>query len=218
MTDMDLTRLRAVLDETLERGEERLPAEPRLSEQLGVSRGRLRTLLKRLEDEGAIWRHVGKGTFIGPRHTIDIPTSATSFSVDDILRARVVLEPQLAAQAAIHATPDNISAMKACLEEMKSVDSLLHWKRLDEKLHRTIAQATHNVLLLTLYDTLRAQMKFTLDRRIEQIFGAEPGPKEDTDSQHECVVEAIESHDPVGAETRMREHLLSLRGKLFGLR
>ncbi|QGP80483.1 GntR family transcriptional regulator [Sphingobium sp. CAP-1] len=62
MAEADLTRLRTFIDDTLERGEQRLPPEPRLSEELGVLRGQLRTLLKKLEDEGAIWRNVGKGT------------------------------------------------------------------------------------------------------------------------------------------------------------
>ena len=95
---------------------------------------------------------------------------------------------------------------------------MLHWKRLDERLHRAIAQATHNNLLLTLYDTLRSQMKVTLDSRIDQVFGSEPGPKEDTDGEHAEVVEAIRRHDPGAAERMMREHLFKLRGKLFGLR
>jgi len=218
VTDTDLARLRTFLDETSQRGEERLPSEPRLSEVLGVSRGRLRTLLKKLEDDGAIWRHVGKGTFVGPRQLVDGPVPSISFSVDDILHARTVFEPQLAAEAAVHATVEDIAQMEACLEEMKVVGSLLQWKRLDERLHRLIAQATHNVLLLTLYDTLRAQMKFTLDRRIEQVFGAEPGPKDDTNSEHQQIIHAIRDHDPVAAETSMRQHLRSVRGKLFGLR
>ncbi|MBJ7442717.1 MAG: FadR family transcriptional regulator [Sphingobium sp.] len=218
MTDSDLGRLRALLDHTIERGEARLPPEPRLSETLGVSRGRLRTLLKKLEDEGAIWRHVGKGTFVGPRQMIETPQLSASFSVDDILQARTLLEPQLAAQAAIHATPEDLALMQACLKDMDQSESLLSWKRLDERLHRIIAQASHNMLLLLLYDTLRAQIRMTLDRRIEQVFGGEVGPKEDTDEQHRAVVDAIERHDPVAAETCMRTHLVSLRGKLFGLR
>jgi DNA-binding FadR family transcriptional regulator len=218
VTDTDLARLRTFLDETAQRGEERLPSEPRLSEVLGVSRGRLRTLLKKLEDDGEIWRHVGKGTFVGPRQLVDGSVLSMSFSVDDILHARTVFEPQLAAEAAVHATVEDIAQMEACLEEMKIVGSLLQWKRLDERLHRLIAQATHNVLLLTLYDTLRAQMKFTLDRRIEQVFGAEPGPKDDTNSEHQLIIHAIRDHDPVAAEASMRQHLRSVRGKLFGLR
>jgi len=216
--DGDLMRLRALLDEAVEQGEARLPPEPRLSERLGVTRGRLRTLLKKLEDEGAIWRHVGKGTFVGPRTLTDPAPAALSFSVDDVLQARTVLEPQLAGLAAIHATPDDLAAMDACLAQMRHVPSLRQWKRHDEQLHRLIAQATGNSLLLTLYDTLRAQMRLTLDRRIDQVFGSESGPQEDSDGEHLRVVEAIRSHDPGQAETAMRTHLLALRGKLFGLR
>lgn len=218
MTVSDLARLRSLVDETTERGEDRLPPEPRLCVALGVSRARLRTLLKKLEDEGAIWRHVGKGTFVGPRQLVEAPAFAASFSVDDILDARMVLEPQLAAQAAIHATQEDLRALSACLDEMTAAASLLQWKRLDDRLHRTIAQATHNVLLLTMYDTLRAQMKYTLDRRIEQVFGAEKGPKDDTQAQHEILVDAISGHDPASAESAMRDHLRSVRSKLFGLR
>jgi DNA-binding FadR family transcriptional regulator len=218
LLDDDLARLRELLDDTAARGDERLPPEPRLSEELGVSRGRLRTLLRKLESEGAIWRHVGKGTFIGPRKLIDTPAVAAAFSMDDILQARIVLEPQLAAEAAMHSTPDDIAAMDACLAEMTLAGSMLQWKRLDERLHRIIAQSTHNALLLMLYDTLRAQMKLSLDRRIDQVFGAEPGPKENTDDEHRAVVDAIREHDPLAAETAMRNHLRLLRGKLFGLR
>ena len=218
MIETDLSSLKTYLDQTAERGEDRLPSEPKLSEALGISRGRLRTLLKRLEAEGAIWRHVGKGTFVGPRKLVEQNPVSTSFSVDDILQARMALEPQLAAQAAIHSTPSDVLEMDTCIAEMKLAPSMLHWKRLDERLHRAIAQATRNNLLLLLYDTLRMQMKYTLDRRIDQIFGAEPGPKEDTDSEHALVVDAIRQHDPASAELLMREHLMKLRGKLFGLR
>lgn len=216
--DEDLARLRKLLDETAARGEERLPPEPRLSEVLNVSRGRLRTILRRLEEEGAIWRHVGKGTFIGPRQMVEVRDFAASFSVGDILGARLILEPQMAAEAAIRATDEDLATMGACLADMVAPPSFLHWKRLDERLHREIAKATHNVLLLLLYDTLRAQMKPTLDRRLEQVFGAAPGPKADTDAHHRGVVDAIRQHDPVAAERAMRDHLLGVRGYLFGLR
>lgn len=214
----ELERLRALLDDTAARGERRLPPEPRLSEDLGITRGRLRTLLRHLEHEGEIWRHVGKGTFIGPREAAGTPAVSASFSVGDIFDARIAFEPQLAAAAALNATSEDIAAMDACLAEMRTPVTFLHWKRLDERLHREIAKATHNVLMLTLYDTLRAQTKVTLDRRLEHVFGSEVGPKADTDNEHDLVVEAIRSHDPSGAEAAMRAHLRGVRDKLFGLR
>jgi len=214
----DLVRLRSFIEEAAFGGNAQLPPEPKLAELLDVSRGRLRTLLKKLEDEGTIWRHVGKGTFVGPRE-LD-PASPKWFegiSLGDIMDARRVLEPQLAAQAAINARPTDIAALDRCMAEMEGVSSYLQWKRLDERLHRLIAEATHNSLLLLLYDTLRAQVRSGLDTRLQEVFGHENAPKDTTD-QHNAIVLAIKSGNPDRAEAEMREHLAHVRARLFGLR
>jgi GntR family transcriptional regulator len=44
---------------------ERLPPEQELSAQLGISRGTLRTALRRLEESGEIVRRQGSGTYVG---------------------------------------------------------------------------------------------------------------------------------------------------------
>ncbi|WP_016747493.1 FadR/GntR family transcriptional regulator [Rhizorhabdus wittichii] len=218
-TDKDAMGLRSLIDRLEEGGERRLPPEPRLSAALGVSRSRLRTLLKQLEDEGAIWRHVGKGTFIGPRQaavTLDDAGLARAISVDDIFSARLLLEPRLAAQAAIHANAQDIDNLKDCLAEMSGATSFVQWKRLDDRLHRTIAEATHNPLLLILYDTLRSQMKLGIDARVQEVFGQLAQPRRSTDVEHEGVVAAILAHAPERAEQAMRDHIASVRQNLFG--
>jgi DNA-binding FadR family transcriptional regulator len=215
--DEDAARLRAFVEDAARNGVERLPPEPKLSLLLGVSRGRLRTLLKRAEEEGQIWRHVGKGTFLGQR---DMATGLAPIpvSMDDIMDARMVLEPQLAAQAAIHATRDDVAALEACHGEMLAGPSMTEWKRLDARLHRTLAEATHNDLLLMLYDTLRAHGRALLDARIERVLNAELAPRESTHGEHGAMIDAIRQHDPELAENSMRAHLVSVRAKLFGLR
>lgn len=214
----DLSRLRTFIHASLESGERRLPPEPKLSETLGVSRGKLRTLLKRVEGEGLIWRHVGKGTFVGPRELAADRSAPLPVSVNNLMDARLVLEPQLAAQAAIHSTGADIAELENCLAEMTAAQSLAAWKQLDERLHRTIAQATHNLVLLLLYDTLRGEVRGYLDSRIEAVFGAEPAPKQETNNEHRILVDAIKSHDPGRAEACMRGHLLAVRTTLFGIR
>lgn len=218
--DDDLTRLRQYVEERMARGGDlRLPPEPKLGEALGVSRGRLRTVLKRLEDEGLIWRHVGKGTFVGTRQvTPEDDRWTSSISVDDLMEARLVLEPQLAAQAAVHATPTDVQAMEQCLVEMTGTGPFMPWKRLDERLHRIIAEATHNHLLLMLYDTMRTQLRVNLDTRMGEVFDGIAGPRRDTEGEHRLLVDAIRAHNPTKAEALMREHLRSVRTKLFGLR
>ncbi|WP_439891152.1 FadR/GntR family transcriptional regulator [Ralstonia sp. 25C] len=219
MIEDDVKRLREYVESVAKGSDLRLPPEPKLSELLGVSRGRLRTMLKYLEDEGLIWRHVGKGTFAGPRDApADEQSVAASVSVDDIMNARLILEPQLAAQAAVHATPADIATMDACLAQMAETTSFPQWKRLDERLHRTIAQASHNGLLVMLYDMLRSQVKLSLDGRVEAVYGEAGSPKATTDREHVRVTDAIRVHDPFRAEQAMRDHLLSVRVHLFGLR
>src|SRR5918997_1327466 len=44
---------------------ERLPPEQELSAHLGISRGTLRTALRRLEESGEIVRRQGSGTYVG---------------------------------------------------------------------------------------------------------------------------------------------------------
>jgi DNA-binding FadR family transcriptional regulator len=218
--DDDVSRLRDYIEARAgAENDLRLPPEPKLCETVGMSRGRLRTVLKRLESEGLIWRHIGKGTFIGPRQVrADDASLSAAISMDDLLDARLVLEPQLAAQAAVHATPTDITAMEQCLSEMETSEPFMHWKRLDERLHRTIAEATHNALLLMLYDTMRSQMRVNIDSRIEAVYSPMTGPRQDTDDEHHQLVDAIRTHNPDRAEQAMRAHLRSVRTRLFGQR
>jgi GntR family transcriptional regulator len=57
--------LRRWLSTGRHRSGERLPPEQELSDQLGISRGTLRTALGRLEARGEIVRRQGSGTFVG---------------------------------------------------------------------------------------------------------------------------------------------------------
>lgn len=215
----DEQRLRDFVEAAANSGDAKLPPEPHLSEIIGVSRGRLRTLLKRVEADGLIWRHVGKGTFAGTRGTgTGLATLGDSISVDEVIQARLLLEPQLAAEAAIHAKPADIHAMETCLREMREAPTFLQWRRYDEKLHRTVAEATHNALLLMLFDALRAQVKRTLEVRMEHVFGELSGPVSATEAEHADFVEAIRLHDPERAALKMREHIRSVRQALFGIR
>ena len=107
--------------------------------------------------------------------------------------------------------------MEKCLTEMETAASYAQWKRLDERLHRLIATATRNPLLLLLHDTLRGQGRSGLDTRLNAVFGQETAPSA-TNRQHEAIVAAIRSGDPESAENAMREHLTSVREQLFGLR
>lgn len=215
--ETELSSLRQLISAIQEKGDSRLPPEPKLAEQLGVSRGRLRTLLKKVEEEGLIWRHVGKGTFVGPRKLdVDLSQWTEGVSVMESMGARLTFEPGMAVQAALHAKPADISAMGRCLDAMKQSQSYLDWKRHDAEFHAAIAKATHNSLVELLYELLNEQVSKVLEGRLKNIY-VNRLPDEKTYHQHEAILQAIASHDPDEASRVMREHLVDVRTSLFGL-
>ena len=62
-----LIQLRAYLAQQRLPVNSRLPPERELCRALGVTRTAVRNALATLEAEGQLWRHVGKGTFVGTR-------------------------------------------------------------------------------------------------------------------------------------------------------
>lgn len=217
----DIDRLKLLISDAESSGESKLPPEPRLSEKLGITRGRLRTLLKQVESEGLIWRHVGKGTFVGRREDLSgEPLPLDSISADQVIQARLALEPQLAALAAIHATPSDISALEQCIKKMRDASAFEHafehWKLGDEALHYAVATATHNPLLIQLYKMLKYHVASHLNQRVAIVFGDWSENESQTEKEHYAFVQAIKRHDPEEAERLMTDHIRSVRARLFG--
>lgn len=211
----DLIRIRAYVDESRRKNLRRLPAEGRLAEELGVSRSRLRGLLKRLELEGVIWRHVGKGTFVGERSlTPEIGSLPDVLSPLEAFEARLVIEPQLAALAALRASTKQIQEMQDCQKKMEALNSFEEWLVWDERLHRIVAKAAQNTLLLTLYDTIRESAPSGMRNRVYQVFAERP--RLESNLEHHAYIQAIADRNATLAEDLMRAHLLSVRQGLFG--
>jgi DNA-binding GntR family transcriptional regulator len=80
LVDVAEDALRTWLAAGRHRSGERLPPEQELSARLGISRGTLRTALRRLEESGEILRRQGSGTFVG---------QSTSWTLDEGLEKLV---------------------------------------------------------------------------------------------------------------------------------
>ncbi len=113
-----LTQLRAWLSQTEPAPNAKLPPERELADLLGVSRGELRKALAMLEQQGEVWRHVGKGTFLGARPVAEISSVAAiaaQTNPAEVMRARLAVEPEVAREAALHATAEDIHDLRRCL-------------------------------------------------------------------------------------------------------
>ncbi|MFO7603502.1 MAG: FCD domain-containing protein [Gammaproteobacteria bacterium] len=213
--DLDLAALRRFIDKVRRDNGRRLPPESRLAGELGITRARLRGLLKTLEQEGLIWRHVGKGTFIGERSlTGDLTTMPEVLTPPEAFEARMVIEPQIAGLAARRATPVQITEMRHCLEQMRQLDDFEQWAVWDERLHRLVAKAAGNKLLLAVYDTIRESAPSGMRNIVNRVFSSTT--RSESNEEHQRYIDAIANHDPGRAETLMRTHLQAVRQIMFG--
>jgi DNA-binding FadR family transcriptional regulator len=190
-----------------------LPPERELTARLGIKRGRLRLLLAELEADGRIWRHVGRGTFAGRRPVQadpDLKLVCEHSSPSELLEARLVVEPELAALAATRASAAEISDLRLTARKCAGAAGFAVYERWDENLHTAIARASRNRTLIALFNGLNAVRREVIwDRLREQHRRLGPEQQSGFAAQHEAIVRAITSRDAEAARQAMREHLES---------
>ena len=137
---------------------DRLPPERRLAEHFGVSRNELRRGLAQLEAEGVIWRHVGRGTSSARGRFSIWQTSPTSGNwsrpPDQVVRVRLMIEPETARLAARDASGSDIVRIRNCAQRCRDAADWRGYEAWDNNLHHAIATATHNKLIIYLFETL----------------------------------------------------------------
>ncbi|MFK7857209.1 MAG: FadR/GntR family transcriptional regulator [Granulosicoccus sp.] len=214
-----LVQLRAYIAQGEFALNDRLPPERELCDQLGIARSELRKAFAVLESEGAIWRHVGRGTFVanGQGHGADfqsIAAIAKRTTPQQVMYARLVLEPQLAREAALHATSEHVEQLTDICDKSRQAVSWRQYETLDNRFHSLITEATQNTPLIAMYDQLNALRRTIVWGRLRRRHNQ---PPEDHHSftEHEAILAAIEQRDTDAAQLGMRSHLKSVSASLF---
>lgn len=198
---------------------DRLPPERELIVTLGLTRAKLRRALETLEDEGRIWRHVGKGTFVssdtegagvGALHDL-----ARQITPVKMMRARMVIEPAIAREAAMNASASALSRIDDARTRALNAPTWDEYEKYDDQLHRQIAMATDNLLLLSVFDQLNQVRRAVA---WGSVVRASVRPPQDHTSfaEHDRIAGAIAARDPNAAQDAMRMHLASVASRLFG--
>jgi DNA-binding FadR family transcriptional regulator len=215
-----LARLQEYIREGGFEAGDRLPPERQLIEELGMSRSSLRHALEALERSGAIWRHVGKGTFIGQRGvdavgTLDgLADLGRQMTPLRMMQARLCIEPALAREAAIHATAETMAAIRQTTERARAAGSWAEYEAQDDRFHRAVAEATDNALLLSFFDQLNRVRRTVAWGSVERS-STRPPPDHSSFSEHEAVLQAISERAPDRAWQAMHGHLKSVSARLF---
>ena len=161
--DKDVRAYQGVGNSLLERirsGEFRamgkLPPERELAELYNVGRAVIRDALVMLEVKGLIQSRQGSGIYITrqayePEPSVAVEPVPTQFWDNltpagpfELLEARQWIESQIARQAALRATPDDIAAIEEAADDHRRARLGPAKENLDFVFHMTIAKATQN--------------------------------------------------------------------------
>jgi DNA-binding FadR family transcriptional regulator len=222
----------------------KLPTERELEKKFGVPRNRLRIILKRLELDGKINRHVGRGSFVSgvtpelsgerregrshlkilgasrsTRESLGDISSLTEriqgASPNDIMEVRLMVEPAAAELAALRATSADLAIIDQCNEASKTAEALQDFEYWDGRLHLEIVKAAKNELLSGLYEAINSARLQPEWEKMKQR-SVTPTRKQSYRDHHSELVTALFDRDAKQARAISIEHLNVIRRSFFG--
>jgi len=190
----------------------RLPAERDLARQLGVSRPSVREALIALEVEGWVEVRIGSGIYVRPQNgTTRINGNGAHGPAEwgplELMRARELVEGEIAALAARHARKAQIAEMAAALDRMQEqADGGEVPREGDEAFHVAVADACGNEVLRDTVIGYWHARSGPLFERMSDYFET-PASWSAALQEHREVLDAIRDHEPGQAREAMHHHL-----------
>jgi DNA-binding FadR family transcriptional regulator len=213
--------LRALLQEQTASGTlgpgGKLPPERELAGQLSAPRGEIRRALASLERDGLITRHVGRGTFLTEDAGRRFNGAPPDTSPAEIMQARLTIEPPITALAARLCNKADLDRITAHLDAGGRSDDYDTFETQDARLHRAIAQAAHNGLLLSMFDVMATGRDLPVWGSLKRRTST-PARRRAYHQQHTRIVTALADCDPDEAEDAMRAHLRNVSDDMLGPR
>ena len=194
----------------------RLPAEREMASRLNVSRGSLRQALKTLEVMGVLSQRVGDGTYLNGAASavlaepMEFLILLEGISLEELMDARLIVEPELAARAAERATPQNVAALRDSVKRMEQIGGMGP-EQIEEDLlfHRTIFGMADNRVCSLLFSIVHQSLRHLMEITSHMV------DLEHTVKLHNRICTAIRKNDPDEARSRMFAHLTDARALLL---
>ncbi|MFC6155334.1 FCD domain-containing protein [Kribbella sp. NBC_00662] len=185
-----------------------IPSARELAKRFAITTPTVREALRKLEATGAVEFRHGSGTYVGP--TINNVVLAnphrppiTKDSVLQLISARLVLEPAVAAQSAVARQPENLERLEAAVTNALIPPG---GPAFALNFHVELAAASGNPLL---QEVLSSLLKVRV--REQQQIRALYDNRERDHEEHQAIVEAVRAQDAAEAERLTREHLDNIR-------
>lgn len=186
-----------ILNDTYKIGD-KIPTEPELMEMFKVSRNSVREAIQSLIQAGLLEAKQGKGTFVIAKKRLEVELINSLIKVDskDISEVRNFLEENIVVLAIKHATEEDLDRIEFSLKNRNNnLDEVKENTEADINFHMSIAQATHNVLLIDLYQYISKYFVTYIASKIEKKKSVE-----EIDKLHKELFLSIKNRDEISAK------------------
>ncbi|MGE6738646.1 FadR/GntR family transcriptional regulator [Allorhizobium pseudoryzae] len=189
----------------------RLPPERELAQTLGVSRPSLREALIALEIDGTIEIRMGSGIYVLSAAKPAASGRSLGESPTELMQARAVIESAVIARAAAAMTPETLKTLSSVVDSMRR-DIAEGRKPIeqDRVFHLTIAESAGNSVLAEIVANLFDERHSPMSDRMRGRFET-PETWLSALEEHEAILGALESQDPLAAQATMHAHLTASR-------
>jgi DNA-binding GntR family transcriptional regulator len=180
--------------------------EEELAEQLGESRGAIRTALLRLEHDGLVLRERNRGARV---------RRISAEEAVEILEARAALESLAAGYAAVRRTDADVKELRKITAEMAKLlaaGELLAMSERNAAMHRRILEISRHTVAQQVCARLNSQMVRFQFRTV-----LVPGRPAKSLAEHGAIIDAIAAADRKAAEVAMRRHLSHVAQTLLAI-
>ncbi|MDR3284449.1 MAG: FadR family transcriptional regulator [Treponema sp.] len=197
---------------------QKLPTELELASLLSVGRSTVREAVKALVGRNILEVRQGAGTFMA-RQRLGVSTDPLGLTfvknkrklIKDLLEVRMMIEPRIAALAALAATQEDITVIHALRKEIEElISSGEDHTQKDIEFHMKIAESSNNIVLPTLTPAIQQAISLFVDVTNRTL-------RTETIETHRAISDAIEAHNPIAAHDAMTLHIVYNRTHIANL-
>jgi DNA-binding GntR family transcriptional regulator len=165
-----------------------------IAQELGVSRIPVREALTLLVAEGLLIREKYRGAVV-PKLSLT--------EIDEIYALRLMIESYLLRSAISRITPAQIAHLQAVITQSRNTQDMSEWAGLNVDFHRALYEAADKPLSMQLLDNLLVRA----DRYLKMQRVLSTDTQQESDAEHQRVLDFVIAGDVDGAVTALCEHI-----------